>query len=89
MESQPLDFPSAGSVFRNPASKPAWQYIEELGWRGKQVGGAMVSSKHVNFIINYKNATAADFMALAEAIQQSVKEKFNEDLVMEVEKFNW
>jgi len=89
MESQPLDFPSAGSVFRNTDSKPAWQFIEELGWRGKNIGGAMVSSKHTNFIINYNHATAADFMALANAICQSVKEKYDVDLIMEVEKFNW
>lgn len=89
MESQPLDFPSAGSVFRNPGSKPAWQFIEELGWRGKKIGGAMVSSKHTNFIINYNHATAADFMSLAEAIRLSVKEQYDEDLIMEVEKFNW
>lgn len=89
MSAQPLDYPSAGSVFRNPAARPAWQYIEELGWRGKQIGGAQVSNKHVNFIVNVGNATAEDFFTLVTAIQNSVKEKFDEELIMEVEKFNW
>lgn len=89
MSTQPLDFPSAGSVFRNPSGQPAWQYIEALGWRGKSIGGAMVSDKHVNFIVNAHEASAQDFMDLVQAIQQSVKEKYDEDLIMEVEKFNW
>ncbi len=89
LDSQPLDYPSAGSVFRNPTERPAWQYIEELGWRGKQIGGAKISEKHANFIVNVGNAQAEDFLALVEEIQKKVKEKYAIELIMEVEKFNW
>ena len=89
MSSQPLEYPSAGSVFRYPDQKAAWQYIEAIGYRGKQIGGACVSEKHVNFIVNKGNATANDFMQLVNEIKDLVKEKFDQDLVMEVEKFNW
>ncbi len=89
MESQPLDFPSAGSVFRNPLENPAWYYIEGLGWRGRQLGGAKISDKHVNFIVNYDQAKAEDFLNLVHEIQVEVKNKYNVDLIMEVEKFNW
>lgn len=89
MSSQPLEMPSAGSVFRNPEQRAAWQYIEEIGYRGKSVGGAAVSEKHVNFIVNQNNATAADFIALVEDIQNRVKQQFDVELKMEVEKFNW
>ena len=89
MASQPLDKPSAGSVFRNPAQRQAWQMIDALGYRGKQIGGVQVSEKHVNFIVNVDHGKAADFMALVEQIQRRVKEVFDEDLILEVEKFNW
>ncbi len=89
MSTQPLDYPSAGSVFRNPVSNGAWHYIEEIGYRDKMVGGAKVSPKHVNFIINYNNASAKDFMELVKDIQNKVKMKFDVELVMEVELFNW
>ncbi len=52
MSSQPWNMPSAGSVFRNPQDKPAWQYIDECGLRGYEIGGAQVSPKHSNFIVN-------------------------------------
>lgn len=89
MASQPLDKPSAGSVFRNPESVPAWKLIEEIGYRGKKVGGAQVSEKHVNFIINAGDATAADFLELVHEIQEQVREKFGIELHLEVETFNW
>lgn len=89
MASQPLEHPSAGSVFRNPEGRAAWQYIEDIGYRGKTIGGACVSEKHVNFIVNKGNAKASDFMQLAVEIQQKVKEQFDVELHMEVEKFNW
>lgn len=87
--SQPLDYPNAGSVFRNPPGDFAWKYIEELGYRGKSMGGAKVSDKHVNFIVNENEATAKDFMNLVQCIQNDVKRVYDVDLVMEVEKFNW
>lgn len=89
MSSQPLEMPSAGSVFRNPEERAAWQYIEDIGYRGKTIGGAAVSEKHVNFIVNKNNATASDFISLVTEIQTKVKEQFGVDLKMEVEKFNW
>ncbi len=89
MSSQPLELPSAGSVFRNPETRPAWQYIEEIGYRGKRIGGACVSEKHVNFIVNKGNASANDFLELVSDIQKKVKSQFDVELKMEVEKFNW
>ncbi len=87
--SQPLDKPSAGSVFRNPDEVPAWKLIEGIGYRGKQIGGAKVSDKHVNFIVNESGATAYDFMRLVNEIKEKVSEKYGIDLHMEVEIFNW
>ncbi len=89
MNSQPLSLPSAGSVFRNPDTRPAWQYIEDIGYRGKRIGGACVSDKHVNFIVNQDNASAQDYLLLAEEIKEKVKAQFGVELKMEVEKFNW
>lgn len=89
MSTQPLDMPSAGSVFRNPMDVPAWKLIEGIGYRGRSVGDIAVSDKHVNFIVNKGSGKASDFITLTEEIQRKVKEKYNIDLHMEVEKFNW
>ncbi len=89
MMSQPLDKPNAGSMFRNPDAYPAWQLIEEIGYRGKRVGGAMVSDKHANFIVNVGNASAQDVISLVVEIQKEVQEKYQVEMKMEVEKFNW
>ncbi len=89
IETQPLEYPSAGSIFRNPEKVPAWQVVDQLGYRGKRHGGALVSSKHVNFIVNENYSTAQEFLQLIEMIQKDAKERANIDLVMEVEKFNW
>ncbi|NBK96988.1 MAG: UDP-N-acetylmuramate dehydrogenase [Erysipelotrichia bacterium] len=89
LASQPLNKPSAGSVFRNPQTYPAWQLIEEIGYRGKQIGGAKVSDKHANFIVNEDHAKASDVDALVKAIQKEVHEKYQIEMKMEVEKFNW
>lgn len=89
MASQPLDRPSAGSVFRNPDDVPAWKLIEGIGYRGHRIGDAQVSEKHVNFIVNDGHARAEDFLALTKEIQKLVKEKYGISLHMEVEKFNW
>lgn len=63
---QPIDYPSCGSVFKNPRSHAtsAWQTIDRLGLRGHRIGGAQYSEKHSNFIINLGGATAADVRAL-------------------------
>ncbi|MBR4164544.1 MAG: UDP-N-acetylmuramate dehydrogenase [Solobacterium sp.] len=87
--SQPLEYPSCGSVFRNPEGMNAWQLIDGIGYRGKKHGGATVSSKHCNFIVNEDHATAAEYMELVNEIIDKVKEKYDVDLVTEMEKFNW
>ena len=89
MNSQPLDKPSAGSVFRNPANAQAWQMIDELGFRGYRIGGVCVSEKHVNFIVNDQKGKAEDFMKLVDEIREKVYQKYGQQLIMEVEKFNW
>jgi len=88
LATQPLNYPSAGSTFRNSPSHSAWELIDGINFRGRQVGGAMVSEKHANFLINYNHASCNDFIALATEVQAKVKEKYNIDLLMEVEKFN-
>lgn len=85
LESQPLEYPSAGSVFRNPENDYAGRLIEELGYKGKNIGGAYVSEKHANFIINKNNATSTDVRSLINEIKEKVKEKYNIDLIVEQE----
>ncbi len=82
---QPLEYPSAGSVFRNPANDFAGRLIEELGYKGKNIGGAYVSEKHANFIINKGNASASDVRNLINEIKEKVKEKYDIDLIVEQE----
>ena len=89
MNSQPLDKHSAGSIFRNPEEIPAWKLIEGAGFRGKRIGDAVVSEKHVNFIVNENHASAKDFITLVTDVQKAVKDKYDIALYMEVEKFNW
>jgi UDP-N-acetylmuramate dehydrogenase len=77
-ESQPSWLPSAGCFFKNPASeKTAGQLIDLAGLKGKSFGGAEISSRHANFIINRKNASASDILVLMEIIQDTVMKKFN------------
>lgn len=73
-ETQPLGLPSCGSVFRNPPGGHAARLIEAAGLKGCRIGGAEVSDKHANFIINRDNATAADIEALIDRVQQTVAE---------------
>jgi UDP-N-acetylmuramate dehydrogenase len=82
---QPLDNPSAGSVFMNPAGFFAAKIIEDCGFKGKTVGGAQVSEKHANFIINRGNAAARDVKELIAQIKTAAKERFNLDLKEEIE----
>ena len=83
-ESQPVEIPNAGCVFKNPADKKAAVLIEQCGLKGEKSGGAMVSLKHANFIVNYDNATAHDVIELVKIIKKTVKEKTGTDLEMEV-----
>lgn len=85
MESQPLEYPSAGSVFRNPENDYAGRLIEEIGYKGKNISGAEVSLKHANFIINKCNATGKDIIQLINEIKTLVKEKYDIDLILEQE----
>lgn len=74
-ENQPLEYPSAGSVFRNPIGYSAGKLIEEAGCKGAQVGDVMVSYKHANFIVNIGKATAEDVLELIKLVQKKVKDK--------------
>ncbi len=72
---QPLEYPSAGSVFKRPVGAYASKLIDDCGLRGLSIGGAQVSTKHAGFIINYQNATAQDIYNLIKEVQKIVKEK--------------
>ena len=83
LETQPLEYPSAGSVFRNPIDMHAGALIEGCGLKGYKLGGAMVSDKHANFIVNYANATGSDIVNLIKKIKSEVYKKYNVELVLE------
>jgi len=89
LDSQPLEFPSAGSVFRNPEGDFAGRLIEELGFKGLAKGGAQISPKHANFIVNVKNAKAKDIKELIGFIKEQVYEKYHIHLKVEQEFINW
>lgn len=80
----PLEYPSAGSVFKNLPGMPAGRIIEELGLKGKCCGEAEVSMQHANFIVNKGGATAADVLTLIDCIQNSAKREKGIDLETEV-----
>jgi len=82
--SQPLNLPNAGSVFRNPPGDHAARLIEQSGLKGKQIGGAQVSEKHANFIVNLGAATAADIENLIHEVQATVERKTGVSLQCEV-----
>jgi UDP-N-acetylmuramate dehydrogenase len=82
--SQPIGLPSCGSVFRNPPADHAARLIEACGLKGNCVGGACVSEKHANFIINTGNATAAEIEALIEKVAEEVERQHGVKLVREV-----
>ena len=75
---------SAGSVFKNPPGHPAGKIIEDMGLKGEKAGGAEISSKHANFIVNKGGATAADVLALIRLVQSRAREEKNIDLETEV-----
>ncbi len=83
-ESQPLDTPSCGSVFRNPTGEFAGRLIERAGLKGERVGGAQISPLHANFITNTGGATASDVLALVEQARQGVRESSGIELETEV-----
>lgn len=81
---QPTRQPSCGSVFRNPPGDHAARLIESAGLKGRRIGGAQVSEKHANFIVNTGNASAADIEQLIELVQQEVEKQAGVRLVTEV-----
>ncbi len=83
-EKQPQKVPNAGSFFKNPSHDSAGRLIEGCGLKGKQIGGAMVSPVHANFIVNQGQATAADVLELMTTIQEKVKKSYNIHLEPEV-----
>ena len=89
ISTQPLDKPSAGSVFKNPEGVSAGKLIEDTGLKGKQIGGAKVSEKHANFITNDGNATGEDIKKLVKYVSDEVEEKYNIRLETEQEFINF
>jgi UDP-N-acetylmuramate dehydrogenase len=82
--SQPIRARTGGSTFANPAGHKAWELIDKAGCRGLKRGGAMVSEKHANFLINTGDATAADIEGLGEEVRRRVREKFGVQLEWEI-----
>ena len=85
IDTQPLDKPSAGSVFRNPEGLSAGKLIEDAGLKGYKIGGAKISTKHANFIVNTGDATYEDILELIDYTKKKIKEINNIDLILEQE----
>jgi UDP-N-acetylmuramate dehydrogenase len=81
---QPLGLPSAGSVFRNPDGDSAGGIIDRLGMKGMRVGGAVVSEKHANFIVNDQDGSAGDVRRLGEMVRERVRRETGIELVFEI-----
>ncbi len=84
-EKQPLSTFSAGCIFKNTPSFKAGELIEKAGLKGKKVGGAIVSKKHANFIVNTENATSADILELIKIIKETIKKKYDVPLETEIQ----
>ncbi|UCD71872.1 MAG: UDP-N-acetylmuramate dehydrogenase [Syntrophobacterales bacterium] len=84
VQSQPWNMQTAGSIFKNPEGTPAGQLIDELGFKGHRIGGARISEKHGNFIVNEGDATAADVLSLMAFVRDTVYEKRGIRLTPEV-----
>lgn len=82
--SQPLEYPNSGSVFKNPPGSFAGKLIQEAGCRGMRIGGAQVSEKHANFIVNLGGAKSGEVLELISAVRDRVLEKYGVSLEMEV-----
>jgi UDP-N-acetylmuramate dehydrogenase len=83
-KSQPLDYPSAGSIFKNPKEGPAGKWIEEAGLKGFRMGQAIISERHANFIINLGKATAEEVIHLMEWVERKIYEEKGISLEREV-----
>ena len=84
-DKQPLEFPSAGSVFKNPLDVSAGQLIDQCGLKGKRIGNVEISKKHANFIINLGDGKAEDVLKLIDLMKKEVKDKFNIQLEEEIQ----
>ena len=84
-EKQPWQYPSAGSVFKRPPGYYAGKLIEELGLKGKKVGGAQISPKHAGIIVNLGEAKAMDVLALIRLVQEKVRSQYGIELELEQE----
>ena len=85
-ESQPLRSKTGGSTFKNPEGHKAWALVDEAGCRGLQLGGAQVSQKHTNFLLNLGDASSADIEALGEEVRRRVKAKSGIELEWEIQR---
>lgn len=83
---QPLEYPNAGSVFKNPPGESAGRLIEQAGCKGMRVGNIQVSPRHANFIVNLGGGTARDVLEIVEQVQYIVEKKYGIKLVLEVQK---
>ncbi|WP_394658165.1 UDP-N-acetylmuramate dehydrogenase [uncultured Novosphingobium sp.] len=84
--SQPLRSKTGGSTFKNPEGHKAWQLVDEAGCRGLTIGGAQVSEKHTNFLINTGTATSAEIEALGEEVRRRVRENSGVELEWEIQR---
>ena len=83
-ETQPLNLPNSGSMFKNPPGTHAAKLIEQAGLKGKRVGGAQISEKHANFIVNLGTARASDVMTLLDLTRRTVYQNTGIQLELEV-----
>ncbi|MCP1468589.1 UDP-N-acetylmuramate dehydrogenase [Sphingobium sp. OAS761] len=84
--SQPLRSKTGGSTFKNPDGHKAWALVDEAGCRGLKMGGAQVSEKHTNFLLNTGNASSADIEALGEEVRRRVRERSGVELEWEIQR---
>ncbi|SDG95160.1 UDP-N-acetylmuramate dehydrogenase [Alteribacillus persepolensis] len=84
-QTQPWNYPCAGSVFRNPLPEHAGALIEKSGLKGYRIGGAQISELHGNFIVNVDNAKAQDVLAIISHVQEAIKKRYDIDMRTEVE----
>ena len=82
---QPLSLPSAGCIFKNPTGASAGKLIDECGLKGTKIGGAEVSPKHANFIVNPSSATAEDVLDLIDLVRKRVKSQTGIELELEIQ----
>ena len=85
-DTQPVKAQTGGSTFANPDGHKAWELIDAVGGRGLKIGGAVMSEKHCNFMLNDGTATASDLENLGEELRSRVMDKFDIDLRWEIKR---